>query len=88
MEFGIHAPGDRLGRKEVLRASHNVLLSHGRAVQVIRAAAKTKPIIGWAPVAVVAFPATEKKCDIDAARQAMFDHDTIFELNNGRKISV
>lgn len=88
MEFGIHAPGDRLGRKEVLRASHNVLLAHGRSVQVIRAAAKIKPTIGWAPATATAYPSTDQKSDIEAARKAMFDHDTTFELNNGRKISV
>lgn len=88
MEFGIHAPGDRLGRKEVLRAGHHVLLSHGRAVQVIRSTAKLKPTIGWAPVGVTAYPSSDQKEDIEAARKAMFDHDTTFALNNGRKISV
>ncbi|MBM3857664.1 MAG: glycosyl hydrolase family protein [Verrucomicrobia bacterium] len=88
MEFGIHAPGDKLGLREVLRASHHVLLSHGRAVQVLRSSAKTKPTIGWAPVAVSAFPSTEKKSDVEAARKAMFDHETVSRLNNGNKISV
>lgn len=88
MEFGIHAPGDKLGTKEVLRASHHVLLAHGRSVQVIRSAAKTPPTIGWAPVVVAAFPTTEQKSDIDAARQAMFDFQPVWDLNNGRKISV
>lgn len=88
MEFGIHAPGDKLGLREVLRASHHVLLAHGQAVKVLRSSAKTKPIIGWAPVAVSAFPSTEKENDIEAARQAMFDHTTVSRLNNGNKISV
>lgn len=88
MEFGIHAPGDQLSRKEVLRAAHHVLLSHGRAVQIIRSTAKTKPTIGWAPVIVTAFPSSNKKEHIEAARKAMFDHDTLNKLNNDRKISV
>lgn len=88
MEFGIHAPGDKLGTKEVLRASHHVLLAHGRAVQVLRSSSKTKPIIGWAPVVVASFPSTKKKKDIQAARQAMFDFQTVWDLNNDHKISV
>lgn len=88
MEFGIHAPGDKLGLREVLRASHHVLLAHGRAVQVLRSSAKKQPIIGWAPVGVSAFPSEETKANIEAARQAMFDHGTVSRLNNGNKISV
>jgi beta-glucosidase len=88
MEYGIHAPGDRLGRKEVLRAAHHVLLSHGRAVEVIRSAGKTQSIIGWAPVVVSAFPETPTEKNIEATRKAMFSHDTCFDLNNDRKISV
>ena len=88
MEFGIHAPGDKLGRKEVLRAAHHVLLSHGRAVQIIRATAKTKPTIGWAPVIVTAYPASKQESDVAAARKAMFAHEACSLLNNDRKISV
>lgn len=69
---GTHAPGLNLGLPEALRASHNVLLSHGRAVQVIRASAKTKPNIGFAFVGVSYYPATNKQEDIDATRTATF----------------
>lgn len=88
MEYGIHAPGDNLGCREILRASHHVLLAHGRAVEVLRSSAKTPPLIGWAPVVVGTFPSTEKEADIEAARQAMFDFQTVWDLNNDRKISV
>jgi beta-glucosidase len=56
----------------VLRAAHNVLLSHGKGVQTIRAYAKTKCQVGLAPVAVVYTPATDSPSDINAARQATF----------------
>jgi beta-glucosidase len=69
---GIHAPGDKLGLPEVLRAAHHSLIAHGLAVQVIRAHAKLPPVIGWAPVGVCSQPATESAEDIAAAREHMF----------------
>lgn len=69
---GIHAPGDRLGWKQVLQAGHHALLAHGKAVQVIRARAKTPPQIGFAPVGTIRVPASHEAADIEAARQSMF----------------
>lgn len=69
---GIHAPGDRWDWERVLRAGHHALLAHGRAVQVLRAHAKTPPTIGYAPVGVVKMPATDRAEDLGAARTAMF----------------
>jgi beta-glucosidase len=69
---GRHAPGDRLGFAQVLRASHNVLLAHGKAAQAIRASSKTDCQVGWAPVGVTHIPVSERPEDIRAARQAMF----------------
>ena len=69
---GRHAPGLQLGFSDVLLAAHNSLLAHGKAVQVIRASAKTKPAIGAAPVGVVTIPATHRPEDIEAARMRMF----------------
>jgi beta-glucosidase len=54
----------------VLRGVHNALLAHGRAVQVIRAEARTEPVIGWAPTGDVAVPLTESEADVNAARDA------------------
>ncbi len=70
---GSHAPGDRLEFSKVLIIAHNVLLAHGKAVQIIRSLAKSKPIIGYAlSVNPVAVPATNSAEDIQAARQAFF----------------
>jgi beta-glucosidase len=69
---GIHAPGLKLSHKEWLQVSHNVLLAHGKAVQVIRSHAKGPARIGYAPVGVVKVPVTDKPADIEAAREAMF----------------
>ena len=73
MENGHHAPGDKLGQQEILWASHNALLSHGKAVQVIRANATNNPKVGWAPVGNCSLPATDKPEDIEAARRATFE---------------
>ena len=72
LHLGTHAPGDKLAWAEILRATHNTLRAHGQAVQVIRARAKTKPVVGWAPCGRTCIPATEKAADVKAARQAMF----------------
>ncbi|MBA4386751.1 MAG: beta-glucosidase [Verrucomicrobia bacterium] len=67
-----HAPGLKMGFAEVLLAAHNSLLAHGRAVQVIRANARTKPFIGSAQVGSIKIPATSSKADIAAARKSTF----------------
>ena len=71
-QSGEHAPGLQLGFSEVLLAAHNSLLAHGKAVQVIRARAKTKPTVGLAPVGITTVPATDSAADIEAARRGMF----------------
>ena len=70
-QSGLDAPGYRLRFAEALTAAHNALLSHGKAVQTIRAYSKTKCQIGLAPVGVVYMPATDSPEDIEAARQTM-----------------
>jgi beta-glucosidase len=68
---GNHAPGDKLGWREVLRAGHNALLAHGRAVQVIRERSKQPTQIGYAPVGVVGLPVSDSPADIEAAYNLM-----------------
>jgi len=65
---GNHAPGLQLPVKWQLLAAHHALMAHGRAVQVIRSRAKTRPVVGWAPVGVVRYPNTRD--DVEAARRA------------------
>jgi beta-glucosidase len=69
---GVHAPGMRYSRAEVLRATHHALLAHARSVQTIREAAPGKPYVGWASNGYVCYPATSAAADIEAARMAMF----------------
>jgi len=69
---GRHAPGLKLGFADILQAAHHSLLAHGKAVQVIRSYAKSKPMIGAAPVGVVKIPAEDTTEDVEAACEAMF----------------
>ena len=69
---GYHAPGDTLEFGDVLRVTHNSLLAHGKAVQVIRANARKTPRIGAAPVGMVDVPQTESPEDIEAASKSTF----------------
>ena len=69
---GLDAPGLKYSDREWLQVNHNVLLSHGKAVQAIRSRSKSPVKIGYAPVGVVSIPETETPADIEAARQQMF----------------
>lgn len=68
-----HAPGIKLAFPEILLAAHNVLLSHGKAVQTARSYSKQNAIIGYAPVGDLYVPYNENsKTDIEAARSETF----------------
>ena len=69
---GIDAPGLKLPVSELLLAGHNVFLSHGKAVQAIRAKSKQQCRVGYAPVGIVKIPVTETQADIEASKKAMF----------------
>jgi beta-glucosidase len=54
-------------------------MSHGRAVQAIRAASPKPAKVGWAPNMGAQIPATESPADIEAARRAFFaSHENPF----------
>ncbi|MCK9266271.1 GH1 family beta-glucosidase [bacterium] len=66
------APGDMLGIEEIIRIKHNVMVSHGKAVQAIRKLLGEEASIGYAPVGTVGIPASESEQDIQTARDFMF----------------
>ena len=74
---GIHAPGLKLSRPDVLLAIHNALIAHGKAILVIRGlfpGKKTK--VGWATHGSISYPVghmTPEK--MEAARQKTFSVD-------------
>ena len=69
-DYGAHAPFQRLSRTELLIASHNALLAHGKAVMALRDNARGNVKISVAPCGVVKMPYSES--DIEAARKATF----------------
>ena len=79
---GKNAPGLQLPFSEMLLVGHNVLLAHGKSVQALRASAKSEIQVGYAPVGVVRYPASEDPKDIEAARKATFAVDQKFPWNN------
>lgn len=66
-----NAPGLRLPTREMLLACHHALMSHGAGVQVLRARGKGPQSIGYAPVCVTRYPATDSSADQQAAIEAM-----------------
>jgi beta-glucosidase len=77
-QTGVHAPGDKLRFAELTRAAHNVLISHGKSVQAMRAYTKQPCRVGYAPAATGRIPHTDSPADIAAAKSVMFDS---FEKN-------
>jgi beta-glucosidase len=66
---GEHAPGDKLPIAKQLKIVRNVQLAHGLGVQALRAGCARRGRIGWAPVGVVFYPATDSSGDIEAAKK-------------------
>ena len=67
---GVHAPGMRYDRPELLRAIHHALLAHGRSVRAIRETAAQAPSIGWALYGNTSYPSSADDREIEAARAA------------------
>lgn len=76
---GVHAPGYKLAPEEVFQITHNALRAHGAAVKALRKYAKQDIKIGYAPTCGVAYPASEKPEDIEAARSVYFGMDQPIE---------
>ena len=74
-QFGNLAPFEKRSTAEIIRMSHNVLLSHGKAVKVIRENAKIEPKIGFAQVTPCVTPKGDSPEDIEQARKESFDLD-------------
>lgn len=72
---GVHAPGKKLAVKETFQIAHNLLRAHGQATINLRKYAKKPVQIGFAPTCGVAYPASSKPEDIEAARKVYFGFD-------------
>lgn len=69
---GMHAPGLKKSYKETFQIVHNALRAHGQAVINLRKYAKQPIQIGYAPTCGMAYPASNKPEDIEAARKVLF----------------
>lgn len=70
---GTHAPGLKVGQKDIFLAAHHSLLAHGHAVEAIRDTAKRTPVIGYAPASWHLWsPVSEEDADIEACRNETF----------------
>ena len=67
-DMGIHAPGDKLTNKHLMRMLHHVNMAHGEAVKAIRANAKGDVSVGIAPTTGPTYPVVEDEAHINAAR--------------------
>ncbi|MEL7372112.1 MAG: family 1 glycosylhydrolase, partial [Myxococcota bacterium] len=73
---GSFAPGERQDRASAINGAHNLLRAHGRAVQAIRAEAKSDVQVGWAPVCLTRTPTNpDAPEEVSLARKAMFSAD-------------
>jgi beta-glucosidase len=80
--WGRHAPGIRLPWREVLLAGHHALLSHGYAVETIRASAAKTPSIGYAPAGPIPLPVRNTAENVALAYEeaCAVTHETIWNM--------
>ena len=69
---GVHAPGKKMSYKETFQIAHNAMRAHGQAVITLRKYAKHPIKIGYAPTCSMAYPASNRPEDIEAARKVLF----------------
>ncbi len=70
---GTKAPGLKLSKEEMVIASHNLMLAHGKAVKAMREFGAKDIQIGYAPTGSGTYPHTESYMDINAAKTKLFE---------------
>ena len=68
---GVHAPGYKLSKPELLRIGHNILKAHGTAVKELRNGEKCR--IGITGASCPAIPVSESHEDIEAAERCYYE---------------
>lgn len=82
--LGTHAPGENLSASSALAVLKNMLLSHGRSVQVLRAALPPDAQIGIAHTGLYYMPASRSREDYQGACDAQFQNAAPSGLDTGR----
>ena len=75
---GHHAPGLKLGMKDLAQARHHAVLGHGLAVQAIRASAKGAVKVGCAENAHAITPAFNSPEHVAAAKKAYVEENAAY----------
>ncbi len=75
---GIHAPGLKLGRKDLAQVSHYAVLAHGLGVQAIRANSPAGTQVGLADNATACTPVYDSPEHVIAAHRAMRLENAMF----------
>ncbi len=70
---GVHAPGYKLPKAEILRIGHNVLKAHGLAVKALRDGEACR--IGITGASCPAIPVSNSESDMEAAEKCYFISD-------------
>ena len=78
---GVHAPFESVTDHEVSVITKNVMLSHGKAVEIIRQNAILKPLIGFAPTASISIPTKDGRVNEQEAYDYTFDTE-IWKCNS------
>lgn len=76
---GEHAPGIKVSIRDSFLIAHNLLKAHGAGVINLRKYAKQEIKIGFAPTGGVAYPYTDSKEDIEAAKKVYFGFENPIE---------
>ncbi|MBE6880594.1 MAG: beta-glucosidase [Ruminococcaceae bacterium] len=81
---GFHAPGYKLGKRDMMVICHNVLTAHGKAVANMRKYAKQPLEIGFVSATMPPIPVNKTEKEIEAARNSYFVNDEYaFPVQNG-----
>jgi beta-glucosidase len=70
---GVHAPGLRLSRDELLACARNMLLAHGYSVEALREAGSPSVKIGVASTGKLCYPIEDTERSLKAAEEASFE---------------
>lgn len=70
---GVHAPGYKLSKAELLRIGHNVLKAHGLAVKALRKGGECR--VGMSVASCPAIPVSNSAGDIKAAEKCYYESD-------------
>jgi beta-glucosidase len=81
--LAVHAPFEKCGIPEIIHITKNILLSHGKAVRVIREHSKQPAQVGMAPTGDTYLPKDSSEEAIETARRRSFElHDFDFVMGN------